>query len=84
MHADFQQGLVQTTWLTGYEHLNKIEVYTLAIYFVVTTVSTVGYGDISSYNTGERIFCMLLMIIGVSSFSFISGALSSIMSTYDS
>jgi len=64
--------------------LDEPEIYTLGIYFVLTTVSTVGYGDVSAYNNGERIFCMALMIIGVSCFSFISGALASIMNTYDS
>ena len=59
------------------------DLYTLAVYFVLTTVSTVGYGDVSSNNTTERVFCMILMIIGVSCFSFISGALASILSTYD-
>jgi len=50
---------------------------------VLTTISTVGYGDVKGGNTTERVFCMILMVIGVSCFSFISGALASIMSTYD-
>ncbi len=48
-----------------------------------TTVSTVGFGDVSSVNTYERIYCMTLMIVGVTAFTFVSGALSSILSTYD-
>lgn len=43
-----------------------------------------GYGDIGPSNRYERIFCMVVMIVGVSGFSFVSGALASIMSSYDS
>jgi Ion channel len=49
----------------------------------VTTILTVGYGDISAQNTYEKLLCILLMIIGVISFSFATGALSSIISNYD-
>jgi hypothetical protein len=49
----------------------------------VTTITTVGYGDISAYNMIERIICVLLMITGVIAFSFSTGSLSSILSNYD-
>ena len=57
--------------------------YGIAMYYVVTTITTVGYGDISATNDVERIFAQLLMIVGVIGFSFASGSLSSIMSNYD-
>ena len=44
---------------------------------------TVGYGDITPTNMGERLISIVLMIIGIVSFSFASGSLSSIMSNYD-
>jgi hypothetical protein len=44
----------------------------------------VGYGDIHAINTAEKIMCILLMITGVISFSFFTGALSSILTNYDS
>ncbi len=50
----------------------------------MTTIVTVGFGDIHAYSTGEKILCILLMLIGVISFSFATGALSSIISNYDS
>ena len=55
----------------------------LSLYFHATVVSTVGFGDVSGYNTYERLYCILLMVIGVTAFTFVSGALSSILSTYD-
>jgi hypothetical protein len=46
-------------------------------------MTTVGFGDYSANTTIERIFCIFLMIFGVISFTFISGALSSILSNVD-
>lgn len=55
----------------------------VAYYFAITTVATVGYGDFAPETVYERIFCIALMIIGVTSFSFVSGALSSMITNYD-
>jgi hypothetical protein len=46
-------------------------------------MTTVGYGDLSGYTTTERIYCIVLMIFGVLCFTFVSGALSSIMANVD-
>ena len=35
----------------------------------MTTFSTVGYGDISANNTAEKIFCIVVMIVGVTAFA---------------
>ena len=50
----------------------------------MTTITTVGFGDISGGTTGERVLCAVLMVIGVISFSFATGTLSSILSNIDS
>ena len=55
----------------------------LAVYFTVTTMTTVGYGDMSANTTIERFFCVFLMIVGVVVFTFISGSLASVLSNYD-
>jgi hypothetical protein len=46
-------------------------------------MATVGYGDISPQTTLERIFGCVLMVVGVVSFTFVSGALASILSNFD-
>ena len=72
------------SWLSGtYEQYNQTDLYVFAIYFVITTISTVGYGDMSASTPLERFYCVILMLTGVSIFTFISGALSSILSNYD-
>jgi len=47
-------------------------------------MATVGYGDICAKTLEERLYCVALMILGVIVFTVISGALSSLISNYDS
>jgi len=62
---------------------DNVRLYITGFYYTVTTITTIGYGDISAVNTIERIIASSLMIVGVISFSFATGSLSSIMSNYD-
>ena len=74
----------RNSWLnTEYGQMSEGDLYVFASYFVVTTISTVGYGDMSASTPLERFYCVVLMLTGVSIFTFISGALSSILSNYD-
>ena len=57
--------------------------YLVGLYFIATTVTTVGYGDVGPMNDIERFFCNLLMFIGVCAFSFATGALGSIIASTD-
>lgn len=50
----------------------------------MTTITTVGYGDVGPKTTVERIYVMFLMIVGVTFFTLLSGALAAIMTAYDS
>jgi hypothetical protein len=77
--------LTVPTWINqnGYEQDTSLQLYVTAIYFTVTTITTVGYGDISANNSAERLLCVFLMLLGVISFSLTTGHLSSTMSTHD-
>jgi hypothetical protein len=46
-------------------------------------MTTVGYGDMYAKTNAERVFCLGLMILGVSIFTYISGALTSIITVLD-
>lgn len=75
---------VDENWIDSKDvTLKGFELYTLAFYFTITTVATVGYGDFAPVTVYERIFCVALIVLGVSSFSFMSGALTSIITDYD-
>lgn len=59
------------------------KIYFVALYFVIQTIATVGYGDVNPQNTKERVFVIFLMLVGVTSFSFVTGTISSILMSYD-
>jgi hypothetical protein len=58
-------------------------IYIASWYFIVTTFTTVGFGDIRAYNTLERLFCIVAMICGVVAFTIATGHLSSIMTSIE-
>ena len=71
------QDEYSTNWVIdgGYQDLDWSDLYLASFYFTVTTITTVGYGDISGTNFTERLICIFLMITGVLFFSFSSGTL---------
>ena len=75
----------EDTWIEvgGYEDYDIPSLYVTAFYFAVTTITTVGYGDISGNSTVEMWICFFLHLIGVLSYSFASGSLTTIISNYD-
>lgn len=60
-----------------------MELYGVSTYFTMTTITTVGYGDISGTTTIEKIICIFLHLIGVLSYSFAAGSLTAIIANYD-
>ena len=73
-------------WIYNKDYVDyeDYELYVTSFYFSVTTIVTVGYGDITAISVGEKIVAVIFMITGVIAFSFATGALSSIISSYDS
>lgn len=67
----------------GYVDRSNFELYASSLYFTVATLVTVGYGDISAQSELEKLTCSVLMIIGVLTFSYMTGSLSSIIHSYD-
>mmetsp|Transcript_15456 Transcript_15456/g.27997 ORF Transcript_15456/g.27997 Transcript_15456/m.27997 type:complete len:411 (-) Transcript_15456:1191-2423(-) len=57
--------------------------YLNSIYWAFTTVTTVGYGDISAQSQIEMLIAVGWMIFGVGFYSFTIGSLSSFLSTID-
>lgn len=60
--------------LTYYDYY--IEIYASAFYFVLTTITTVGYGDITGQTTTEYAFSMFIEFVGLTFFSLMSGTVS--------
>jgi voltage-gated potassium channel len=51
----------------GFTFLEKLSFFN-AFYFTVTTISTVGYGDIHPTNMASKIFSIILIIVGIGIF----------------
>lgn len=47
--------------------------YVSSLYYVTTTATTVGYGDITPKNRHEKLFNVFLEFIGICTFSLITG-----------
>lgn len=68
----------------GFADLDNVQLYIVAMYWVVATVATVGYGDIHAMNGDERIYNCFTMLTGVCVYSYMIGALTSLISSLDS
>ena len=55
--------------------------YLVGCYFITTTVTTIGFGDITPVSNLERFYCSLLECIGVIAFSFATGTLGQMIAT---
>lgn len=62
---------------------DNFSLYIASFYFTFCTVSTIGYGDIISFSFLERVYNIVLLIVGVILFSFCLSALSNIFSKLD-
>ena len=67
----------------NFENMEDAELYITSFYFTVTCIVTVGFGDIYAISIGEKIIAIFMMLVGVISFSFATGSLSSIIANYD-
>ena len=53
--------------------------YITSLYFVATTLATVGYGDIKGKTMYEYLFVMMTEFVGIMFFSFIMGSINNIL-----
>lgn len=70
----FEDGLVDAPRRTGYIR---------SVYWSLTTITTVGYGDIAPRTDSERVFAMFMMLVGVASYGYLIGNMSSLLSNLD-
>ena len=75
-----------STWVVRYGYLDQpIWIcYETAVYWALTTLITVGYGDIVPHNPGEKAIVMLWMLFTIYFFSVTIGTLTNIFSELDS
>ena len=83
---EYSQLMFQKGWVVTFGLLNAdatvpefTDPWITALYWAVTTMSTIGYGDISPQTEPERIIGMFLMVIGAAFFAWITGSITSLM-----
>ena len=63
------------------DNTNQLYLYTAAFYWVITTLTTVGYGDFKGYTTVEFCFQMFVEFLGIGVFSFLMNAINELFSS---
>ncbi|KAF4661233.1 Potassium voltage-gated channel sub H member 5 [Perkinsus chesapeaki] len=75
----------ELSWITELDmaDASQIHQYVAALYFMTTTLTTVGYGDVTPETHVERVFCIFAEIVAGNVFALFSGLLCALMLTYD-
>ena len=80
-------GPATTSWIfngsPAYNTLDNMRLYFVAFYYTITTMTTVGYGDVVGVNTLERLISIINEVVGVIVFSVIVSKLANIASLND-
>ncbi len=70
--------------LDGVAEMEKSsDIYSIAIYWSVTTLTTVGYGDITPVTTPQRYFTIMVMLAGVGTYGYVIGNVASFLANMD-
>ncbi len=81
----YLEGFPENCWVVqqGIEHASPATQYIRALYWVIQTMATVGYGDITPHRDFEYVFSILVMLMGASTYAFIIGNIASLASNLD-
>jgi hypothetical protein len=80
MEKDDSENWIMANEFLEYDHLRLWQV---SMYWAITTLTTVGYGDISGTNDIERGYASVVMIIGIMVYSYIIGSIAGLLSEFD-
>ena len=84
----FASGMQDTSWLHEYDNGSGLDAptsvqYLYSVYWALTTLTTVGYGDITPTNDAERSYALVALLIGALVFGFMLSSIGELVSTMD-
>ena len=57
--------------------------YTVAFYWALQTLTTVGFGDVTIISESERIFAVIWMVVGIAFYSYAIGNMTNLVENMD-
>jgi len=82
-YSAFAAGFPSDSWVVraGIQGADAISQFVRSLYWTITTMTTVGYGDITPGRTAEYILAGLIMLMGASLYAFIIGSIASLLNS---
>ncbi|MBF0177187.1 MAG: ion transporter [Magnetococcales bacterium] len=79
-------NLLTCGWIMIHETANTdpLSIYIQAFYWLVVTVATVGYGDITPSTDASRVYAIVVMLVGIGMYGFIIGNISTTIANANS
>lgn len=62
---------------------DRVTDYIRSVYWTITTLTTVGYGDISARTNSQMVYAALTMVVGVGVFGYMLGNVASLLARLD-
>jgi len=70
-------------WLDGPGGVTRSGPYVDALYWCISTLTTVGYGDVTPVTSGQTLYAMVVMLLGVGLYGFVIGNLATLLTSMD-